>query len=277
MAVYDWKLKASLELANVPTMVVGPAGAQIQLALRSNANLTAKLNTGVSIDWQDSPLIDGFYALVHNPQRVPVTVESSIDTNLYDVASTQLPAALTGTGISVDVEQPTIAIEPNVQWMTINGGKGMSVFFDCTASFTPGSLKVTPGSVPAPPPFGSIPLPPLTFAIGRPLRSRVVAEYQLIWTDYADLTQWDPQNFPPLLPYDRYEDQPVGPPGSTDIRVELSQFRVSGDTADLKFVVTAPEGGSRSFYEHATQPPPNRVNVTAAQFNIPPLKLVTRP
>jgi hypothetical protein len=277
MAEYAWKLKASLELANLPTVVNGPGGTPITLRVLSNANLTARLSTGVLIDWKDSPLIDAFYALVHNPRRVPVTVESTVATDIYEVAANSLPAALTGTGVTVTVVQPSVTITPNVQWMSINGGKGISVFFDCAASFTPGSVEISHGvSVPAPPPFNSIPLPPLRFTIGRPLNSRVVAEYQLIWTDYADLAPWDAQNFPPLLPYDRYEDLPVGPPGQTDVRVEVTQFQKSGDTAELKFLLTAEEGGTPAFYEHSTQPPPNRVLVTATQFGIPARRVVTR-
>jgi hypothetical protein len=277
MAEYAWKLKAALELANLPTVVNGPGGTPITLIVRSNANLTARLSTGVVMDWKDSPLIDAFYALAHNPRRIPVTTESAIAKDIYEVATNSLPAALTGTGVTVKVEQPSVTITPNVQWMSINGGKGISVLFDCTATFTPGTVEVDSGiNVPAPPPFNSIPLPPLRFTIGRPLNSRIVAEYQLLWTDYADLAPWDAQNFPPLLPYAQYEDLPVGPPGETDVRVEVTQFERTGDAADLKFQLTAEEGGTPAYYEHATQPPPNRVLVTAAQFGIPVRRVVTR-
>lgn len=280
---FTWKFDIDLKLESVHTEITGPNNFRIRLVPRKGANFVTKIEGGVSFSWQNMTVLDEleqYFALVHKQRRIPIQAATRIDTTIYDVGD-----ILSGIWanvpykVPVDIQQPRITVTPRMQLMSIEAGKGIAVFVDCLATYTPGKVTVNPPDLQIPTPAGSVTIPigPFDFNIGAPGDSRLRAEYELICTDSNETPRYEPQ-FGALQPFAQYKDSIIGAPGVTDVRVENTLFQPEGATKVLSWKMTAPEGAAQWYMTNAisggdTTP----CKASPKDYGLEPRRPVTRP
>ncbi len=278
---YEWLPEITVKLESVHTEIKS-SNMKIRITPKTNAQRSAEISGGVRFGWKSSPVIPNeYFAVVKDMEWVPIEIVKKIDTELYESTGSLIGSLGANLKVAtISVEQPAITITPNLQLTSIEAGKGVGVIIDCTADYVPGKVTVDFMDITIPTPAGNvtIPIPPVELLIGQPATSRMMTQYDLICTDYNEMPEYLKQDHGYLLPFDQYEDLPIGRPGETDVRAIQKLFRTSGDTNVLSWKLTVDEGHA-AWYMHIAKGKNGTTPVKAKpeDWGLPRRRKVTHP